>query len=381
MNKLMHKLKPLERAVKAMVLRLFFLLVRKSDHHEGTLDLSGMKKILIIRPEKIGDMFVSLPLFDALKARHPQLEIYVLASPRNVGLIKHDPRFAGIFLYRKNARRDLSDLNAIRRIKFDCVVDMICSDSVTALFLTHLCARGVPTVAMGKTRFREYYNFNFTHPLTQENHVIDHTLYIATAFGMDPSETGRLARPYVSDDDLADAKRFYEQTTSSGPRIGVNLSAGAPSRFWGVEKSTELIRRILAEYDQCTVYIITAPRERNLGEMLLRSFDRAVHLIPPGRNLVQVAALLSQLDVFISPDTSLIHIARSFTVPVVGLYRRFMNEYKLWRPYGQEAGMVLAKSEDDVYDITVEQVYHEMQDVFREFGPMTESEAGRAERT
>ncbi len=379
MKKLIYKLKPLERAVKAMVLRLFFLLVRKSDHHDGALDVSRMKRILFIRPEKIGDMFVSLPLFDALKARNPQLQIYVLASPRNIGLIKNDPRFAGIFLYRKNARRDLCDLGAMRRITFDCVIDMICSDSVTALFLTHLCARGVPTVAMGKTRFREYYNINFAHPLSQENHVIDHTLTILQAFDVDPSNASRFACPFVSDDVMREAKRFYDKTSSSGLKIGVNLSAGAPSRFWGVEKSTELIRRILKEYDQCTIYIITAPHERNLGEILLRSFDHSVHLIPSGQNLIQVSALLSRLDVFISPDTSLIHIARSFAVPVVGLYRRFMNEYKLWRPYGQETGMVLAQSEDDVYDITVERVYREMKDVFRECGLVTASEAGRPE--
>ena len=375
-----YTLKPLERAVKAFFLRLFFLVVRKSDHSAATLDLSRAKKILFIRPEKIGDMFVSLPLFDALRAHNPELEIYVLASPRNVGLIKDDPRFSGIFLYRKNFWRDLGDLNAIRNLRFDGVVDMICSDSVTALFLAHLCARGVPTVAMGKTRFREYYNINFPHPLSQDGHVIDHTLTMLNAFGIDSSQSNRFAKPFLSDAISREADQFFTGTSSSGLKIGVNLSAGAPSRFWGVEKSTELIRRILADNDNCTIYIITAPNERNLGEILLRSFEHSVHLIPPGQNLIQVAALLSRLDLFISPDTSLIHIARSFHVPVIGLYRRFMNEYKLWRPYGQEAGIVLARSEDNVYDITVDQVYREIEKVRRECGAAAESAVGPTEK-
>ncbi|UCD18391.1 MAG: glycosyltransferase family 9 protein, partial [Candidatus Zixiibacteriota bacterium] len=304
----MRRLKPLERAIKTLFLRAFCLLVKKSTHRAGPLDGRRIRKILFIRPEKIGDIFVSLPLFDALKRNFPELEISVLASPRNSRLIKNDPRFDKVLLYRKNFWRDLGDLGAIRREQFDCVVDMICSDSVTALFLTHLCARGSTTVAMGKTRFRQYYNINFDHPLQHQEHIIDHTLRILGAFGLATAGADRYARPFIPDRIQSQVDRFFAETAGSAsvaPKIGINLSAGAASRFWGVEKSVALIKRILADCGDWLVYIVTAPNERNLGEVMLQSFEKSVFLIPPGQNMVQVSAFLGRLDLFISPDTSL----------------------------------------------------------------------------
>ena len=59
----------------------------------------------------------------------------------------------------------------------------------------------------------------------------------------------------------------------------------------------------------------------------------------------------------ITPDTSLVHIARSFKVPVIGLYSRFMKNFMLWRPYDQEVGSAVSGNDDNIHDITVDKVF------------------------
>ncbi len=86
-----------------------------------------------------------------------------------------------------------------------------------------------------------------------------------------------------------------------------------------------------------------------------------VHIIPENLSLTSVTAIIKQLDLLITPDTSLVHIARSFDLPVVGLFSSFMKNYLLWRPYDQELGSVIAESKDNIFDITVTQVM----DVFK----------------
>ena len=44
-------------------------------------------------------------------------------------------------------------------------------------------------------------------------------------------------------------------------------------------------------------------------------------------------------------------------VQVVGLYSRYMKNFLLWRPYGQETGAVVSGCDDNIFDITVDQVY------------------------
>ena len=63
----------------------------------------------------------------------------------------------------------------------------------------------------------------------------------------------------------------------------------------------------------------------------------------------------------ITPDTSLVHIARAFNVPVVGLYCQYMKNFLLWKPYNQQYGSVVSNNNDDVFDITVDQVFNEFE--------------------
>jgi ADP-heptose:LPS heptosyltransferase len=81
-----------------------------------------------------------------------------------------------------------------------------------------------------------------------------------------------------------------------------------------------------------------------------------VHLVPPGMSLMDASALLSRLDVLVTPDTSLVHIGRSFKVPVVALYSSYPKNINRWKPYGQEVGPVISKHIDNIYDITVDQI-------------------------
>ena len=90
--------------------------------------------------------------------------------------------------------------------------------------------------------------------------------------------------------------------------------------------------------------------------------------MPPGLSLLEVSALISRLDLLISPDTSLIHIARSFDTPVVGLYSRATKNFRRWRPYRQDDGAVVGDHHDNIYDITAEQVFERCRQVRQRVG-------------
>jgi ADP-heptose:LPS heptosyltransferase len=92
-------------------------------------------------------------------------------------------------------------------------------------------------------------------------------------------------------------------------------------------------------------------------------FGGNVYQVPPNMSLLEASALIAKLDCLVTPDTSLVHIARSYQVPVVGLYSRFMKNFLLWRPYGQEVGAVVSGNDDNIHDITVDQVFDAFQQV------------------
>ncbi len=356
----MRKLKRVEHRFKALFFSSFRPVLKRKGDGFTPLDGNRLRKVLFLRPEKIGDMVISLPVFDGLKNRYPRIALSVLASPRNVALIANDSRFDRIFLYRKNIWSDLKEMRRIRKEKFDCVVDMICNDSVTALFLSQLAAPGKPRIGVGKARFRDYYDFNYDHRCGNTGHIIENTLRLLEAFGIDSASTSGYAPPFLEKAACDAAERFLVGISDGmvgGRRVGYNLSAGAPTRVWAETRSEQLLRRLLEHDDRCVVILFVMPADRVRARRLCQRFERRVHVVPDGLTLMQASALISKLDVLISPDTSLVHIARALRVPVVGLYSRYLKNFLLWRPYGQDIGAVVSSNDDNIFDISVDDVF------------------------
>lgn len=350
----MGKLKPLEHKFKSFFFGLCQGLLKKGRPGLDRLDGSKCHRVLFLRPEKIGDMVISFPVFDALKEKYPHIRISLLGSPTNYALIKDDPRFEKVFLYRKNLG-DFRTMRRIRKEKYDCVLDMINDDSATTLFLSQLAAPGKPRIGIGKKRYADYYDFNYVHRDGIGRHIVHNTLKLLVPFGINGDEVNHYAPPYVPPEVMASIDGFLKPLAGK-KMIGFNLSAGKPNRIWSDDRAAETCTRLSDMSDEVEVVIITTPADRNRGERLRSRLEGKVSLVPPGLSLIAVSGLISRLVLLVSPDTSLIHIARSFRVPVVGLYSRAPKNFRRWRPFDQPDGAVVSGHEDDIYDITADQV-------------------------
>ena len=314
-------------------------------------------------------MVISFPVFDGLKKHFPHIKIAILGSPRNYSIIKDDPRFDKIYIYRKKPLADIKELMAMRKGKYDCVVDMIGNDSVTALFLSQLCAPGKPRIGVGKVKYREYYDFNYDHRLGNTGHIIENTLKLLRAFDIDTDKLSGYAEPYIKPEDETKAIEYINEVTANDPeilKIGYNLSAGSPTRIWAEEKAVELLKRIIENNLKAKIILFTVPSERQKAIRLKEKLNGAVSIVPDNLSLTGASAIIKHLNIMITPDTSLCHIARTFKVPVVGLYSRYMKNFLLWRPYGQEKGAVVSGCDGNIFDITVSQVYDTFVEVVNE---------------
>jgi len=354
-------LKPAEHQIKAAVFGLCRPFLRKRRPRLDGFNPSAVRRVLLLRPEKIGDMVISLPVFAALHRSYPTIQICVLASPRNYSLIKDDPQIDRIFLYRKRLS-DLAVLRSVRAGKFDVVLDMIHGDSVTALFYSQLASRSAWHFGIGKSEHAAFYDYNGLDDAAAEEHIVDASLRLLEPFGVVVEPEDRFVPPHVRPESARVMEAFLQSCGHSPerPLIGLNLSAGRPNRIWPEESVEQLCTSLLDALDGLTLVIITTPDDRSRGERLAVVRRGAVRLVPAGLGLGEVSALISNLDLLISPDTSLIHIARSFKVPVVGLYNRARKNFRHWRPYRQPDGVVMSDHPDTIYDITPQRVFDQV---------------------
>jgi len=353
----MEKLKPIEHKFKALFYgALKGVLESRAGRSSAPLNAAQMTRVIIFRPDRLGDMVITLPLADGLKKYFPHLKISILASPKNLLLIKGDPRFEEIFVFTKKIWRAPGELWPIKRRKFDCIIDTVFEDSVTTLYLTHYCAAGAPIIGMGKNKFSRYYDFTYDN---SGGHIIDNTLKLLSAFGIDSTQVSGYAEPHLSQLVLDRAEAFFKSLAASGAyplKVGINLSSGAPTRVWQEEKWIELIKNVLAAVAESQIILIAVPNERELALRVKNLFKERVEVVPDNLNIAEISAIIKYLDVLVTPDTSLVHIARAYRVPVVGLYSRFAKNFNLWHPYGMKEQAIKAIHIDNIFDISVEQV-------------------------
>jgi ADP-heptose:LPS heptosyltransferase len=355
----MSPLKFLEHKIKDGLFVVSRLFLRRGNGDSSGIDGARIKKVLFLRQDKIGDMVISFPVFDALKRRFPQIKIAVVGSPRNYALIKDDPRIDHIHLYTKRPWHDLREILIIRRERYDCVLDMIDNDSATTLILSQLAAPGKPRIGIGKIKFAPFYDYNFPHSDNGGGHCIDNAVELLIPFGIAVDDKERFAPPFVPADAHVKVDRFMKEIAGSGPLVGFNLSAGMPTRLWAAEKAKALTKMLVSLPESVRVILIVTRGDFARGEEVLKAVNGHAWLVPRGLNLLEVSALIARLDLLISPDTSLIHIARSYQVPVVGLYSGAERNFRRWHPYRQSDGSVVSDCVEHLFDITPEQVMAE----------------------
>lgn len=349
--------KPVELWFKRQFFRATRPFFRRGRTSLAGFDPSTVRKVLFIRPERIGDMVVSLPAFEAVRLRFPKAQLALLASPRSVNLVEGDPRLDTVYVYHKN----LSDIPVLRRIRaerYDVVLDMIHGDSVTSLVYSQLAAPKALSLGVGKVRHADFYDFNAIPGDVRREHIVDATLRALAPLGIKPEECNGFVAPYLKPEAVKRAQSFVESVRRdpTRPLFGVNLSAGQPNRIWPTEKFATLVRRLLKIELRPYVIVTMDPRDRARGEEVTSGLSEDVALVPKSLDLIDVSAIIAQLDLLITPDTSLVHIARSFRVPVVGLYNGAYRNLYLWQPYRQPEGVVVSPHIDLIADITVDQV-------------------------
>ncbi len=356
-------IKRMEIALKNFVVFVGSLFFERPEPRRAALVPRSLSRILLLRYDKLGDMAVSIPALETIKKKLPHVEIDILASMRNVALIENDRRINEIFLYRKNPLADIATLRKIRKRKYDLVMDLVCHDSVTSVFLSQYLGRGCLRSALGKTKLGGFYDFHHQVDISRGEHMLDVTLQSLWPLGIGESDLiyqAPLHFDRATETRIEELIQSFRKQSGQGQNyIGVNISAGAPNRWWGEDNFSDFINLLARQAPDYRPLVFCAPHDRQTALRICERGAEAPLLIPAGLDIMTVAGLISHMSALVTPDTSLTHIARNFGVPVVGLYSKHKRNTEQWRPHGQTRGLVQGSHDDDIFDITPEQVIEE----------------------
>ena len=307
--------------------KLFFGLLKlisgKSGKSKSQPSFEERQNILLIRLNNIGDALVTTPFIEQLKNKI-DCGIDVLCHRRNSVVFENNKSVDNIFILEKGFFNFFRTLFRARRKNYYCIVDTHNDVSATVnLFLILL-----------KSEFRfgikKPDNNLYTHavdlPEPEKYHYCERPLFLMSLFGIQPDfEKAGLVYNFSRESEDFAKEFVINNFKDTKFLIGINLFAGSPARFWGTDNFRKLIT-FLKTYP-VNIILLAPPRPPvnidDLGSearILKTDFDK-------------LAAVISKLNLLITPDTSAVHLASVYGVPVFGLYVHNNPDDIIWSPY------------------------------------------------
>ena len=321
------------------VLRILF----HNPYSEKRIELSSVKKILILRFDRIGDMIVTTPIFKALKQRHPGIHIGVFTSSANAEIVRNNQNVDAVYVLDLNWWALLKEIMRARKAHYDVVLNFIFNRTTSAGILANLVAPKGHKVGQGAEKYKFYFNRLLRLERTEKHMVEVLAYFVEQVFGitLTPAElqfeiaidtqSREHVDAYLSAHELA---RKHAPGKRQTGYIVLNVSATDAVRKISREQVSALTHHLVAN-TSVVVMLIGAPSDQELLVNIKRETNSNRCLAYPENGmapLLQIASLIEGALCVLTPDTSIIHFASATKTPVMGFFTPLQMTHE-WVPF------------------------------------------------
>jgi heptosyltransferase-3 len=330
-------IRDVRRSCARTALSLLFRPLKQQPGFSGPLE-----SVILFCQEKLGDAILFTPLISNLRRAFPDLSITVLAfGTAAARFFSTHTEVTAVYNVKVN-RAAL--YRVLVKQRFDLLYSPKDHFSFSAVFyarILHARIRVGVDHPLHQGFFNNLLHLEFHRPVIEKNCALLDYLGI--------KYTKEQCAPRLPPHPLSDEVQTFLDSAKLNGAIGINLSAGEPDREWSFDKWSALIKALDRK-----VVVFSMPQRKADKKKLEAGFPQAL-ATPDTATIFDAAAILTRLDLLISPDTSLIHAAACVNTPVVGMYRADKNHYARFSPFLVPNRMIIS-STSLVEDITVHQV-------------------------
>jgi heptosyltransferase III len=314
-------------------------------------------KLLLLRPDAIGDMVLMIPLINTLKHHYPNADIHTLQQGYTAPLLAHHPAITSVLIDRKKSgeakgiRGFLAYAKWLRSQRFDAVI----MPYLEPYYARLMWAAGIP-IRIGdgqKVLLRPW----LTRPISLDyRNVMRHECeqMAKLAEGLDTQipfvSTMDL---YLSDDDREAATTLMTTLGIGSDFIIIHPASGGGNRPWSVTKYAAFITMIL---DKTTLQVVLTGAGKNeakkVAEILAASAASAdktrVISTVNQTSLRTLMAMIDKAHVVIGTDTGPTHIAAALKRPVLCISPTKFVKSLRWGPWETRRQIVSASDACDL---------------------------------
>ncbi|CCN37753.1 ADP-heptose--lipooligosaccharide heptosyltransferase III [Vibrio nigripulchritudo SO65] len=303
-----------------------------------------MKKILVIRNDKIGDFMLAWPSFAMLKQSLPNVEITALVPNYTKALAEMCPWIDAVMVDcgPKAAKTDKNELvAALRAEQFDASINLFSTTyNASLVWKVKIPYRLAPATKIAQI----FYNKRIKQKRSQSaKPEFEYNLDLIRSFLSDNGhKIVEPSAPYLDlkADVLATQKDKLAnqlEISQDKPWVFVHAGSGGSANNLSLEQYSTLIQNLRFDGE----YILTAgPGEEEQAldlQILLSRLGVESVVYSKNDGLVDFTQSIACADLFIAGSTGPLHIAATLDVPTVGFFPRKRSATPLrWRPINSE---------------------------------------------
>jgi heptosyltransferase-2/heptosyltransferase-3 len=287
------------------------------------------KRILIIRPDHLGDVLLSTPAIRAIKHKHPDYSIHVLCGEWSADVLASYPEIDLVLTlpfpgFQRNAPPDapnpykqvLKSARMLRKIGYQSAVIMRPDHwwgAMLAYFagIKERVGYDVRNVAPFLSKVVPY----------EHRHVVEQNLRLVETW------TGKLSPDEIDYTyPIAEKDKFYINSYLSDWQIPHNKTiicihpgSGSAIKLWDVKKWAK-VADMLSTQNAAAVIFTGSPSESPYINAIIANMAETAYNIAGSTNIGQLAALYQRALVVLGPDSGPMHLAAAVTTSTVTLF-------------------------------------------------------------
>ena len=285
-------------------------------------------KVLIVRTDRLGDLVLSLPVFEDIKAVRPDWKVQAMVAPASVPLVENDPNIDAVWTWTGDETdRELADLeDKLRREKFDAVVILQYQLKLARLMKRVGISKRYGPLSKGSSWIL-LNRGSWQARSRGQRHEMEHNLALArrlTGGWLNQFRSPRRDFPeprlHLTEGQLeiGDTFRRIEAAAAETvvfvhPGSGGSALDWEPARFAGVANA-------LARRPGWRVFITGSATDSGTVAAVASHLDQGIDILLDRFSLREFMGILSAGDLFIGPSTGPLHIAAAVGCATVGLF-------------------------------------------------------------
>jgi lipopolysaccharide heptosyltransferase III len=284
-------------------------------------------KIIIVQLGRIGDTVLMTPMINALAAEVTDAEIYLLVSRNGKPVVQNDPNVKRIYVFKKTPLTLFRLFWDLTWKHFDYWIDP----------KDHFSRESAMLVKYGRARIKVGFNrkkkpaFNIGIPSDKENiekHLVERNLQVLQQVELISSMNYHLQ---LFPDEALQKEIEEELDPWDVPNVLLNISAGHTSRYWEISKWKAVADFCLSRH--CRVIVVFKPKDHQLAQ----SLEGEKVICFPTSSIRKIIALMPNIQLVITPDTSIVHIAAAFNIPQIALFPAIQWNLDKFRPLSEKS--------------------------------------------